>query len=111
VILSLSSYAEIFFPVVESLAVFVVNDETRRRLHNLTMHRYEFSFAVLAAEHSNGVKIIINASCRIPFMGIQLFEILRVNDSEFALRELDFPEYAAVVANPVAQEKPYAEAF
>ena len=83
----------------------MVDDNVFGGMHNLSVHNYCFSGSPFS---SLGVKGVF-AFSRAPFILIEFFKIVCIDDCVFTLAEWDFPEGAAVAQPSIQKQGPNAE--
>lgn len=95
-VLGLSGGAEVSFSVVEAIVVDVVGVEVRWEVEDKVVHTEVFAFFFFAVcEGVDGIAGV-SADVEVPFVFAYSVEIIGVNDGEFALRERDASEGAAI---------------
>jgi len=69
--------------IIQAVTIDVVNEHTRRRIHNQSVHRYISSFDLTVS-----IQVFLTCGC-VPFELIQPIVIGGVNDSELAFSKRD----------------------
>src|SRR5258706_1693641 len=82
-VLSMGTWAKILFPIIESIAVFVVNLFPRRALDDLSMHSERFT--VRSADYIERVRFWTEHCHPVPLR--EPFKILHINDGVLILRQ------------------------
>jgi hypothetical protein len=103
VILRVCREAQICPAVIETIVVFVVNEEAMGRIHNLSVHGKYHRGAVTI--EPDGVETAAVFFCA-PVETIQPVEVLRVNDGEFASGEANFAKGIAVFVLAIKKNRP-----
>jgi hypothetical protein len=105
-VLHIGNNPQVYLAVVKAVAVNVVNDSALRGIHNPPVHK-----DISAAFGADCIKVIFVLILeKIPFIFVQFFEILNIDNGVFALREPDTPEFIAIADFSIAQQKCYAKA-
>jgi hypothetical protein len=102
-ILKMSCETEISPAIVEGVVVSMVNEKTRRGIHNFPVEADVFSFARACFNNPSGIEFF-SASIDNPFELAEAVVNVEVNDCPVALAQIDFAEGVAEAEKAIDEQ-------
>ena len=104
-VIGLRCNPQVGLSVVQAVMIDMVDNHPFRDIQNYSVHHYCQPFFPFAGPlPSHGIKCIAVLR-RVPFVFIEPFVVIRVDDCIFALRKADSPEWIAIAQATIPENR------